>query len=114
MRLRTRLPRASTNASVAASTPAEELHVECDPQPATISQQQSLQILQQLESFDTERVFTGQLTADGRLSAEGPQVTHNLRCVARDGILPSTLILTCPSRPGNSNGYFDMPCASLL
>lgn len=90
MKLRTRLPRASTNACVAASAPPEQLQLNDAPQnePA-ISLQQCAQILHQLDSFDTEAVFTGALTPDGRLTADGPQVTGNLR-------------------------YRDMSCASFL
>ena len=80
MTLRTRLPRASTNASVAAAAPIEEAQGECAPAShAGVGQEQCTQVLQQLEAFDTEKVFTGQLTADGRLTAGGPQVLHNLR-----------------------------------
>ena len=80
MKLRTRLPRASTNASVAAAATIEEAQGECAPaSDAGIGQEQCMQVLQQLEAFDTENVFTGQLTADGRLTADGPQVLHTLR-----------------------------------
>lgn len=80
MKLRTRLPRASTNASVAAAATLEEAQGECAAaSDAGIGSQQCMQVLQQLEAFDTENVFTGQLTADGRLTADGPQVLHNLR-----------------------------------
>ena len=80
MKMRTRLPRASTNASVVASSNTEEPVAECSRQPdAVISAQRYLHLLQQLESFDIENVFTGQLTADGRLSSDGPEVRHNLR-----------------------------------
>lgn len=75
-----RLPRASTNASAAVSATVDEAHTQQVPDSgASVSQEQKLQILQHLEAFDTENVFTGHLTADGRLSADGPQVLHNLR-----------------------------------
>lgn len=80
MKLRTRLPRASTTASVAALTPHEQFsgagNTQTDP---GITKQQCAQILQQLESFDTEGVFTGELTPDGRLAAGGPPLIYNLR-----------------------------------
>lgn len=80
MKLRTRLPRASTTASVAALTPHEQFSgagsTETDP---VITKEQCAQILQQLESFDTEGVFTGELTPDGRLAADGPPLKCNLR-----------------------------------
>lgn len=80
MKLRTRLPRASTTAAVAASGPNEQPHNESTVKNENgISTQQCAQILQQLESFDTEGVFSGELTTDGRLAADGPLLTYNLR-----------------------------------
>lgn len=80
MKLRTRLPRASTTASVAALTPHEQFSAACNTQnDPGMTKQQCTQILQQLESFDTEGVFTGELTLDGRLAADGPPLTYNLR-----------------------------------
>ena len=80
MKLRTRLPRASTTAAVAASAPNEQPRSETNPKTEPgIDTQQCAQILQQLEAFDTEGVFSGELTRDGRLVADGPLLTHNLR-----------------------------------
>lgn len=83
MKLRTRLPslpRASTNASVATLTPNDQLPSKSVPEREPgVSGEQCTQILQQLQLFDTEGVFTGALTPDGRLAADGPLVTYNLR-----------------------------------
>ena len=80
MKLRTRLPRASTNAAVAVAIPDEQLQPDSKPQSDSgITIQQCSQILQQLESFDTDNVFTGALAADGRLAPDGPLIVHNLR-----------------------------------
>lgn len=80
MKLRTRLPRASTTASVATSTPNDQLPSDSIPRnEPEVSREQCGQILQQLEAFDTEGVFTGALTPDGRLAAGGPLVMNNLR-----------------------------------
>ena len=80
MKLRTRLPRASTTASAATWTPDDQLHSDSVPKnESVISKEQCGQILQQLEAFDTEDVFTGALTTDGRLAADGPLVMYNLR-----------------------------------
>ena len=80
MKLRTRLPRASTTASVATLTPDDQLPGDSIPDNVPgISKEHCAQILQQLQSFDTEGVFTGALTSDGRLAADGPLVMHNLR-----------------------------------
>ena len=80
MKLRTRLPRASTNAAVAIATPDEQLEPDSEPHADSgTTMQQCSQILQQLESFDNENVFTGPLAAGGRLAPEGPVITHNLR-----------------------------------
>ena len=80
MKLRTRLPGASTTAAVAASAPNEQPRSETNPKTEPgIDTQQCAQILQQLEAFDTEGVFSGELTPDGRLVADGPLLTHNLR-----------------------------------
>ena len=80
MKLRTRLPRASTTASVAALAFNEQVHSDSIPKTdRRISTQQCAQILHQLESYDTEGVFTGALTPDESLAADGPLLTHNLR-----------------------------------
>lgn len=87
-----RLPRASTNAAAASAAASEALQQQSAEASAerqqagtvaqaelAISQQQVLQLLQQLESHDSDQVFTRHLTPDGRLGAEGPIVMHNLR-----------------------------------
>ena len=80
MKLRTRLPRASTTAAVAASAPNEQPRSESLPKNEPgINIQQCAQIVQQLEALDTEGVFSGELTSDGRLAADGPLLTYNLR-----------------------------------
>lgn len=78
--MRTRLPRASTTAAVAASIPNEQPRSERISQNYPgINTQQCAQILRKLESFDTEGVFTGAVTSDGRLAADGLVLTYNLR-----------------------------------
>ena len=80
MKLRTRLPRASTTAAAAAAAPIEQPQTISEPaSDPGITSQQCAQILQQLGSFDTQKLFTGLLTADGRLGGDGPQVAYTLR-----------------------------------
>ena len=54
------------------------------PNTATVNQQsQLLDVVQQLIALDAQGAFTGQLTEDGRIGADGP-VTHvNLRQVGQ-------------------------------
>lgn len=81
--LRTRLPRASTTASVASvnnNESTEAVAASAHPAPG-VSKERLLQVVQQIEFFDTQRLFTGTLAVDGRLSFVGPLVVHNLRCL---------------------------------
>lgn len=81
MNLRTRIPRASTTASAANAVKQSAEPARNATQPTAAAQQQHLlQVLQQIESFDTQKLFTNALTADGRLCPGGPQVTYTWRC----------------------------------
>ena len=77
----TRLPRASTSAAWAFREGEAPAVV---PNTAPVHQQSLLlDVVQQLIALDTQGAFTGQLTEDGRIGADGP-VTHvNLRQVGQ-------------------------------
>lgn len=95
--MRTRLPRASTTASVARAN-TEYTDSDSAQAATAVSKQDLLQVLQQIGLLDTQQLFSGTLTADGRLSLTGPPVEHNLRCLLHT----SMSLLTQPTTSAGS------------
>lgn len=88
MHSRTHLPRASTIASVASTIKESTQAASSATTPAAaVPQQQLLQVLQQIESLDTQKLFFSDLTADGHLCVGGPQVSHTFRCLKQLSLL---------------------------
>lgn len=81
MKPRVQLPRASTTASLAEtlSQPAT-VTTSGSQRAAAASEQQLMQLMCQIELFDTKKLFTGAVQADGLLCPDGPRAASTLRC----------------------------------